>query len=95
MGNCIRIDHGNDTGSIYASLDQIRVKVGDVVNQNTVIGTVGGTLCENCKRFGSTASALHFSILYKGNFVAPGWGSPTADSYFGTRLNQYKGGKKL
>jgi murein DD-endopeptidase MepM/ murein hydrolase activator NlpD len=95
-GNRIVIDHGQNFTSFYGSLDKMTCKVGDLVTQNTVIGTVSGTLCEDCKRFGSTASALHFSIYYARNAPLPKDDSEdSVDKYFGTRLNQYKGGNRI
>ena len=63
-GNKIYLVHvvdGKKYTTAYYHLESIKVKVGDVVTHNTVIGTVGGTSKEywdNC----STGAHLHFQI---------------------------------
>lgn len=42
-GNAIIVDHGNGITSLYAHLSKINVKMGDNVNNETVIGNMGST----------------------------------------------------
>lgn len=42
-GNCILIQHTERIKSFYAHLDSVNVADGDIVGENTVIGTVGST----------------------------------------------------
>lgn len=58
-GNCVRILHGNGATSIYAHLDEILVKDGDMVSAGQKIGTVGLTGL-------TTGPHLHFEIRNPG-----------------------------
>ncbi|MEW6527618.1 MAG: M23 family metallopeptidase [Spirochaetota bacterium] len=57
-GNCIIIEHENNTKTLYAHLQKRLVKVGDVVQQGDQIGTVGAT-------GRATGPHLHYEV-YKG-----------------------------
>lgn len=66
-GNMVFIHHkvnGQTYTSLYMHMYTINVKVGDVVNRDTVIGTVGGdpgvTYWDQC----STGAHLHFTLMY-------------------------------
>ena len=63
-GNVIVIRHYNGTETIYAHLDRMFVKSGDIVKAGEVIGIGGST-------GGSTAKHLHFAILVKGRPLDP------------------------
>ena len=68
-GNLIIINHGkNSSGqtveTYYAHCRRINVSVGDVVNENTIIGTVGST-------GNSTGPHLHLEIRLNGRAVNP------------------------
>lgn len=56
LGNYIIIDHGDGVTTKYGHLSEIKVKKGDKVNKNSVIGKVGST-------GESTAPHLHFEFL--------------------------------
>ena len=42
-GGTIIIDHGHGISTIYSHLDDINVKLGDIIKRGEVIGTVGST----------------------------------------------------
>ncbi len=56
-GNLIIINHGLGVHSIYAHLDEMHVKVGEQVNKENIIGTVGNT-------GRSTGPHLHLGIYW-------------------------------
>ena len=55
-GNKVIIDHGNHLKTLYAQLNEIKVKVGRKVNQHDIIGTVGSSGT-------STGPHLHYEVL--------------------------------
>lgn len=63
-GNIIVVDHGNGITSHYFHLEQTYVKVGDIVDNNTVIAGMGTTGY-------STGVHLHFEIHINGVIVNP------------------------
>lgn len=63
-GNAVVIDHGNGVVTKYFHLSAFNVKVGDIVNQGSVIGLVGNT-------GGSTGSHLHFELIINGVYTDP------------------------
>lgn len=54
-GNCILIQHTERIKSFYAHLDSVHVAEGDIVGENTIIGTVGSTGL-------TTGPHLHFGV---------------------------------
>ncbi len=64
LGKVIKIDHGNSVMSLYAHLDHMDVKKGDVVKRGQVIGKSGNT-------GRSTAPHLHYEIRVQGRSVNP------------------------
>jgi len=64
MGNTIYIDHGYGLVTVYGHLSVIKVRKGDMVNRNDVIGLVGST-------GNSTGPHLHYEIHKNGSIVDP------------------------
>ena len=63
-GNHLIIDHGSGFKSLYAHLAKIVVKPGDLVDKDTVLGTVGSTGW-------STGSHLHLEVYDNGRTFNP------------------------
>lgn len=63
-GNRIEIDHGNGKVTTYSHLYSIQVRVGQMVDKGTLIGTMGST-------GKSTGSHLHFEVKERGKFIDP------------------------
>jgi murein DD-endopeptidase MepM/ murein hydrolase activator NlpD len=63
-GNMVRIDHGFGYTTLYAHMNSINVKLGQVVRRGDVIGTVGNSGL-------STAPHLHFEVSKNGKKVNP------------------------
>jgi murein DD-endopeptidase MepM/ murein hydrolase activator NlpD len=61
-GNCIRIDSNNGVVSTYAHLKEIRVTLGQQIEQGDLIGSVGST-------GNSTGPHLHFEVQVYGKNV--------------------------
>ena len=71
-GNSVKISHEDGTmTSYYAHLDSINVSVGQQVDQNTQIGTMGtsGMIYDGKKRI--TGPHLHFQVKVNGKDVDP------------------------
>ena len=64
IGNYIMVDHGSGFSSLYAHLSRIKVKTGQEVDKNTVIGLVGSTGL-------STGSHLHLEVYDHGEPFNP------------------------
>ncbi|HDS06506.1 MAG TPA: M23 family metallopeptidase [Bacteroides sp.] len=64
MGNRIMIDHGFGYKTLYAYMDEIRVRPGKQVKRGEVIGTVGDTGL-------SVAPHLHYEVHLNGEPVNP------------------------
>ena len=61
MGNIVEIEHTNNLTTVYQSLGEVKVSVGDKVSQGDVIATSGQN-----KITTDTSNALHFEVFYKG-----------------------------
>lgn len=71
-GNAVKISHENgNVISYYAHLDQVNVRVGEQVNQNSQIGTMGtsGMIYNGVKR--NTKPHLHFQVKVNGTDIDP------------------------
>jgi murein DD-endopeptidase MepM/ murein hydrolase activator NlpD len=64
LGNTIFLDHGFGLVSVYGHLSLIKVRKGDTINRNDVIGLVGST-------GNSTGPHLHYEIHKNGSIVDP------------------------
>ena len=74
-GNYIKIMHHNNIETLYAHLKSIKVKVGELVDANQIIGTVGNT-------GRSTGPHLHYEIIENGILTNP-------LNYFRVPINKY------
>lgn len=66
MGNIVEIEHANNLTTVYQSLGEVKVKVGDTVKQGDIIATSGQN-----KIATDTSNALHFEVFYKGEVFNP------------------------
>ena len=66
MGNIVEIEHTNNLTTVYQSLGEVKVSVGDKVSQGDVIATSGQN-----KITTNTSNALHFEVFYKGEVFNP------------------------
>lgn len=66
LGNVIEIDHDNEIKTVYQSVDNIKVKVGDEVKQGDVIATSGANKLNNTNK-----NCLLFEVYQKGLLVNP------------------------
>ena len=57
-GHFVKIEHPNDTATLYAHLDKIEVETGDLVKQGELIGYIGNT----GNTHGPTGCHLHFEV---------------------------------
>jgi len=65
LGNVIEIEHNTNLRTIYYSVENIKVKVGDVLSQSEVIATSGANnLSEN-------KNNLLFEVYYNGSLIDP------------------------
>ena len=66
MGNIVEIEHTNNLTTVYQSLGEVKVSVGNKVSQGDVIATSGQN-----KITTDTSNALHFEVFYKGEVFNP------------------------
>lgn len=66
MGNIVEIEHTNNLTTVYQSLGEVKVKVGDKLKQGDIIATSGQN-----KIATDTSNALHFEVFYKGEVFNP------------------------
>ncbi|MED5017038.1 M23 family metallopeptidase [Paenibacillus chibensis] len=65
-GTVIEITHDNDVTTVYQSLSDVKVKVGDTVKQGDTIGTAGRSEIEK-----DLGNHVHFEVHEKGEPVNP------------------------
>ena len=66
LGNIIEIEHSNNLVTIYQSVKEVKVKVGDTVKQGDTIALSGSNKLENEKD-----NCLHFEVYKDGSLVNP------------------------
>jgi len=66
MGNIIEVEHTNNLTTVYQSLGDIKVKLGDKVKQGDILATSGQN-----KITTDTSNALHFEVFYQGEVFNP------------------------
>lgn len=64
FGNLVELAHADGFATRYAHLNSIRVKLGEQVALNEVVGALGNT-------GRSTGPHLHYEVLYKGRPIPP------------------------
>lgn len=76
LGTIIEIEHSNNIVTIYQSVKDVNVKVGDIVKQGEVIAKSGSNKLENEKE-----NCLHFEVYKEGNLINP-------ESFYNLELNK-------
>lgn len=66
LGNIIEIEHTNNIVTIYQSVKNVKVKIGDIVKQGDLIALSGPNKLENEKD-----NCLHFEVYKEGNLTNP------------------------
>lgn len=66
LGNTIQIKHEKNLISVYQSVDNIKIKEGDKVNQGTILATSGTNKVNT-----NYTNLLHFEIFFKGELLDP------------------------
>ena len=66
LGNIIEIEHSNNIVTIYQSVKNVNVKIGDIVKQGDLIALSGPNKLENEKD-----NCLHFEVYKEGNLTNP------------------------
>lgn len=65
LGKVVEIEHNTNLRTIYYSLDEVNVKVGDFLNQGEVIGTSGKN------SISESDNNLLFEVYYNGKLINP------------------------
>ena len=66
LGNIVEIEHSNNIVSVYQSIKNVQVKIGDKVKQGDVIASSGPNKLENEKE-----NCLHFEVYKEGTLINP------------------------
>ena len=66
LGNIIEIEHDNNIVTIYQSVKNVNVKIGDIVKQGDYIALSGSNKLENEKE-----NCLHFEVYQNGSLINP------------------------
>lgn len=66
MGKIVEIENDNNITTVYQSLKEVNVEVGDTLKQGDVIGVSGQNNIT-----GNEKSALHFEVYKKGEIIDP------------------------
>ena len=78
LGNIVEIEHDNNIISVYQSLKDINVKIGDKISKGDIIGKAGTS---NLNK--DLNNHLYFELIVNGQIVNP-------EEYFGKTLNEIK-----
>lgn len=65
LGNMVEIEHHTNLRTIYYSLDEVNVKVGDFLSQGEVVGTSGKN------SISESDNNLLFEVYYNGKLINP------------------------
>lgn len=65
LGNMVEIEHHTNLRTIYYSLDEVNVKVGDFLSQGEVVGTSGKN------SISESDNSLLFEVYYNGKLINP------------------------
>lgn len=65
LGNVVEIEHNTNLRTVYYGIDNISVKVGDVLNQGEVIGTSGKL------NVVEASNGMLFEVYYNGKLINP------------------------
>ncbi len=76
MGNVVVIKHSNNLASVYQSLNEVKVLIGDLVKQGDVIGTSGSNKVES-----SSDNMLLFEVISNGEYINP-------DKFYEMNINE-------
>ncbi len=79
LGTTIQIEHDNNIVSVYQSLKDVKVKVGDTVAQGDVIASAG---TNNLNK--DLGTHLYFELIIDGTVVDP-------ENYYNKTINEIKG----
>ena len=79
MGTTVQIEHDNNIISVYQSLKDVKVKVGDTVAQGDVIASAGQNNLNQ-----DLGTHLYFELIIDGATVDP-------ENYYNKTLNEIKG----
>ena len=66
MGNIITIKHTNNLTTVYYSINEVNLLIGDLVKQGDVIGSSGSN-----KISSSSENMLLFEVIYNGEYINP------------------------
>ena len=66
LGNIVEIEHSNNIVTIYQSIKDVNVKVGDTIKQGDLIAKSGSNKLEN-----ETENCLHFEVYKEGKLINP------------------------
>ena len=79
LGTIVQIEHENNIISVYQSLSDVKVKVGDTVSQGDIIASSGEN---NLNK--DLGTHLYFELIVNGQNVNP-------ENYFDKTINEIKG----
>jgi len=66
LGNIVEIEHSDNIVTIYQSIKNVKVKIGDKVKQGDIIALSGSNKLENEKE-----NCLHFEVYKEGTLINP------------------------